>query len=304
VFIEERNNTWNTPYLFNAKELDEEAGLYYYGARYYDPRVSIFYGVDPLVEETSTPYQYCFQNPVKFIDPTGMSAENPDDVISIDYERKEVNILHLEEQTGTDKVYRRENGKLTDLLQEIPNGTFDEQKYRDDGYRVLHAQPAGFMITDAGLSVLGGEMLFAKILAWGGKLYSSYKAAKIAKGTSNAFKTGGNTNAQLVQKAATKAEKAIGGSDRFAGSQKHEYATELLKRYQKMWGDRGLDFKVPFNNKVTGERGFLDVLDRKNGMIYDWKFGYPTKTPAQLNMTPQMLKYRNNFNLPSQIIKP
>lgn len=41
VFIEERNNTWNTPYLFNAKELDEETGLYYYGARYYDPRTSI-----------------------------------------------------------------------------------------------------------------------------------------------------------------------------------------------------------------------------------------------------------------------
>ncbi|WP_302952524.1 hypothetical protein [uncultured Prevotella sp.] len=24
VFIEERNNIWNTPYLFNAKEFDEE----------------------------------------------------------------------------------------------------------------------------------------------------------------------------------------------------------------------------------------------------------------------------------------
>ena len=35
VFIEERNNTWNTPYLFNAKEFDEETGMYYYGARYY-----------------------------------------------------------------------------------------------------------------------------------------------------------------------------------------------------------------------------------------------------------------------------
>ena len=35
VFIEERNNVWNTPYLFNAKEYDEETGLYYYGARYY-----------------------------------------------------------------------------------------------------------------------------------------------------------------------------------------------------------------------------------------------------------------------------
>lgn len=34
VFIEERNNIWNTPYLFNAKEFDEETGMYYYGARY------------------------------------------------------------------------------------------------------------------------------------------------------------------------------------------------------------------------------------------------------------------------------
>ncbi|MEE0995852.1 MAG: hypothetical protein U0L74_00530 [Paludibacteraceae bacterium] len=33
VFIEERNGTWNTPYLFNGKEFDEETGLYYYGAR-------------------------------------------------------------------------------------------------------------------------------------------------------------------------------------------------------------------------------------------------------------------------------
>ena len=41
VFIEERNNTWNTPYLFNAKELDEETGLYYYGARYMDPKISM-----------------------------------------------------------------------------------------------------------------------------------------------------------------------------------------------------------------------------------------------------------------------
>lgn len=75
VFIEERNNTWNTPYLFNTKELDEETGLYYYGARYYDPRVSLFYGVDPLTEETMTPYQYCYQNPVKFVDPTGMKGD-------------------------------------------------------------------------------------------------------------------------------------------------------------------------------------------------------------------------------------
>ena len=36
IFVEERNGTWNTPYLFNGKELDEETGLYYLQSRYYD----------------------------------------------------------------------------------------------------------------------------------------------------------------------------------------------------------------------------------------------------------------------------
>ena len=73
VFIEERNNTWNTPYLFNAKELDEETGLYYYGARYYDPRTSLWLSTDPmeLKYPNISTYAYCANNPVKFIDPNG-----------------------------------------------------------------------------------------------------------------------------------------------------------------------------------------------------------------------------------------
>ncbi len=65
---------WQTPYLFNGKELDEETGLYYYGARYYDPRVSIWLSVDPLAEKypSLSPYNYCANNPIKFIDPDGM----------------------------------------------------------------------------------------------------------------------------------------------------------------------------------------------------------------------------------------
>ncbi|KAA5535580.1 RHS repeat-associated core domain-containing protein [Paenimyroides baculatum] len=49
--------------------------MYYYGARYYDPRISIFVSVDPLAEQTMTPYQYVNNNPIMFTDPTGMSAE-------------------------------------------------------------------------------------------------------------------------------------------------------------------------------------------------------------------------------------
>ena len=73
VFLDERNNTWNTPYLFNAKELDEETGLYYYGARYYDPRASVWLSADPMQEKypNVSTYAYCANNPIKFIDPDG-----------------------------------------------------------------------------------------------------------------------------------------------------------------------------------------------------------------------------------------
>ena len=73
VFIEERNNTWNTPYLFNAKEFDEETGMYYYGARYYEPRLSLWMSTDASQEKhpNITTYCYVVANPIKFIDPDG-----------------------------------------------------------------------------------------------------------------------------------------------------------------------------------------------------------------------------------------
>jgi RHS repeat-associated protein len=75
VFIDERPSTgiWSTPYKFNAKELDEETGLYYYGARYYDPRTSVWISVDPLAEKypNVSSYVYCADNPVKCVDPDG-----------------------------------------------------------------------------------------------------------------------------------------------------------------------------------------------------------------------------------------
>lgn len=65
---------YQTPYKFNGKELDEETGLYYYGARYYDPKASIWLSVDPLAEKYKNinPYVYCIDNPLSVIDPDGM----------------------------------------------------------------------------------------------------------------------------------------------------------------------------------------------------------------------------------------
>src|SRR5690554_7694470 len=69
---------YENAYKFNGKELDDATQMYYYEARYYDPRISIFISVDPLAEKTMTPYQYVHNNPIMFTDPTGMIAYPPD----------------------------------------------------------------------------------------------------------------------------------------------------------------------------------------------------------------------------------
>lgn len=65
---------WNTLYRFNGKELDPETGNQYYGARYYDPKVSIWLSVDPLVGNNPnlTPYNFVSNNPILRIEPDGM----------------------------------------------------------------------------------------------------------------------------------------------------------------------------------------------------------------------------------------
>jgi RHS repeat-associated protein len=126
VFIEERNNVWNTPYLFNSKELDEETGLYYYGARYYNPRESIFLSVDPLVEKTGTPYQYCYQNPVKFVDMFGMEGEDWIKNKSGKYLWDDKAVNQSTTRTGWEYVGKElpsgVNPKGQDILEEDKNG--------------------------------------------------------------------------------------------------------------------------------------------------------------------------------------
>jgi len=72
LFIEERT-TWNTPYKFSGKELDDETGYSYFGARYYDPNISIWLSVDPLSDKypNQTPYHYVSNNPINRFDPYG-----------------------------------------------------------------------------------------------------------------------------------------------------------------------------------------------------------------------------------------
>ncbi len=87
TWVEEHSNRQRTPYLFTGKELDEDTQLYYFGARYYDPRTSVWQSPDPILAEylnkqvnggVHNPmnlnlYGYSYQHPVNFSDPDGNS---------------------------------------------------------------------------------------------------------------------------------------------------------------------------------------------------------------------------------------
>ena len=163
VFIEERNSIWNTPYLFNAKEFDEETGLYYYGTRYYEPRVSLWISTDPMQEKTSniTTYAYCINNPVAYIDHDGKFSKKWMANIS----RTWYNLWHkqkagpiIENKDATTSKF-----KYTYNTYSVNNGEFAiTSHYKFDTTASQRVQDIGDGISLAGyvttLSVVGAEV--------------------------------------------------------------------------------------------------------------------------------------------------
>ncbi len=79
---------WN-PFGFTGHEYDEETGLYYAKARFYDPEVGRFLTEDPAEPDLTTPpslhrYLYAYGNPTRYWDPFGLQSVEIDDD---DYER-------------------------------------------------------------------------------------------------------------------------------------------------------------------------------------------------------------------------
>jgi RHS repeat-associated protein len=64
---------------FTGRDWDQEAGLYYFRARYYDPKLGRFIAEDPSrLGPTISLYQYADGNPVEFIDPYGLASSEND----------------------------------------------------------------------------------------------------------------------------------------------------------------------------------------------------------------------------------
>lgn len=170
------NAGYNNAYKFNGKELDDATGMYYYGARYYDPRISIFVSVDPLAEQFAgwTPYHYVHQNPINLIDPTGMSAEKGDGGVK-EWWNKVSNKVISFFSSSTEPVPSGDEGTVLDEITVSANRKpsfwnrmgFSKDKFSNDWKNIKERSGGNHFVKESGkiydhINNFGGLIIYGK----------------------------------------------------------------------------------------------------------------------------------------------
>jgi RHS repeat-associated protein len=98
-------------YLFTSAERDQESNLYYMSARYYSSDGGTFISRDPLFEERHwmSTYNYCMNNPINRVDPTGMLCDG------WDYDQNTNKLTWVSNKGGNTTQYVNSNGTTTPI---------------------------------------------------------------------------------------------------------------------------------------------------------------------------------------------
>ena len=93
----------------SGKEKDSETGYYYFGARYYNPDLSLWLSVDPMADKypSLSPYNYCAWNPMKLVDPDGRK------IFAANAETQKYIAQYITDFFGASSMFRfRKNGEM------------------------------------------------------------------------------------------------------------------------------------------------------------------------------------------------
>lgn len=129
VRIEEKTAKYKNDYLFTGQERDEETGLMYYGARYYDAKAGRFMGVDPWEGDIKNPqtlnkYNYANSNPLKYSDPTGMKSALVIGADDFGSGTTDVDSFQKKAQQRAQELNDTSGGDFTDGIHYVDGSTF------------------------------------------------------------------------------------------------------------------------------------------------------------------------------------
>lgn len=286
------------PYKFTAKELDEETGLYYYGARYLDPKYSRWISTDPALGEyipqapvsdearkhnqnlpgmggvfnhiNGNLYHYAGNNPVRYVDPDGREDSWAPLTYNALWHNAFISGLANRKNpvpVNNNKVGLNFENAVGQIFNASSNHIDFPNSIRPQGVRPDFVQPSKSIIYDIFTGSV--ETLFFP--------QGTFIEAK----TSNMVTADGSGNLQMLAMIDAVANQRDITSSKTASKTRGAY----------------LFIATPYDTVI--DRTILDYATKKKVGVYQFKAMYNTEKPSEITLSSGVLL--NNINMAKEV---